>query len=290
MSLTEKVFLLVSDSAEVREHVEKVLKPIVKTLVTAESDLVAINKISNQSFDVILYRSTKPGLEDPTKVFQWSKASKRYQKIPWIVLGTDIETQEQIAKFANLKFIENYKDGAALIKMLDGVFYSPGAAGKIDVTFINPFVSAVNAAFESMAQVKFVRGNLSIRKPGDAMVEKNEDVFGVIAMNSDRFLGSVSLRFQEKLILEVFSKMKGSPTTSVNEAVKGAVAEMTNVIFGTAKKELNAAGHSIESAEPSVVTGKNSDALHSVDGVCIVIPFNSDYGMLTLECVVRANA
>jgi len=287
MSLLSRTFLLLTDQTETREKISAAINPIAKNLIHASTDNEAILKAKNQDFDAIILRMSQARLEEPNSAFHWCKSDKKCSKIPWVILGTDIESQDQVVKYSNLKFLPEPLDGAALIKLLEALLYDSNSNKvTLDVNFINPVVAATLHTLESMAQIKLVRGTPKLRKSGEP-VEARGDISGVIAMNSDRFLGSTAICFEEKLILKVFSNMMGTETNEISDDVKDAVAEITNIIFGNAKRDLNAVGHTIAAAIPSVVSGKGHEIRHSTNGVCIVIPFESDFGRLLIECMIR---
>lgn len=288
MSLSTKRFLCLCDDPKAKLFVQTTLTPVVKFVVFAGSDQDAIGKANNSEFDCIILRTLKPTLDDPKKFFQWSKLHKNIKALPWVVLGKDVESEQHLVQHRNLKFLEKADDGAALIKLLDNLLVPvAGGSPAIDVNFINPFVSAVQTVIESMAQIKLNRMAPYLKKPGMPQAAIG-DVSGIIAMNSDKFLGSVAMCYQEDLILKIFNNMMGATARDINEDVKDAVAELTNIIFGNAKRDLNVIGHTIQPAIPSVVTGKNHEIRHSVEGVNLVIPFESISGKMVVECVMRS--
>jgi chemotaxis protein CheX len=172
-----------------------------------------------------------------------------------------------------------------LIKLLEGILFSAGQAAELDVSLINPLVGAVVNTLKSMASIELKRGTPFVRKPNDKS-PTGVDVTGLVAMNSDRFLGSLAISFEEPAVLHVYEKMLGQPQKTISDDVKDCVAEMSNIIFGHAKKELNEAGHTILPAIPSIVTGKNHEIRHNVQGTCLVIPFETSSGRIVVECVI----
>ncbi len=190
-----------------------------------------------------------------------------------------------------MKFIPDAGDTASLGKMLEGVFFDTGGSDKaptIDVNFINPIVSAVATVIKTMAAIDLQREAPFIKKSPNETSLKG-DISGIIAMNSNRFVGSMAISFEQTLILKVFQNMLGTQAKDINDDVKDCVSELTNIIFGNAKRDLNAAGHTISAALPSVITGKGHEIRHSVTGVCLVIPFKSEFGRVNIETVINTN-
>ena len=60
---------------------------------------------------------------------------------------------------------------------------------------------------------------------------------------------------------------------TINDENKDAVAELLNIIFGKAKKILNASGLNIQQAIPSIIRGPGHSIQHQAQNQTIVIPF-----------------
>lgn len=285
MPLQTKSILLYSDDNDVRNAVVETLKPVVKALVVAPTVNESVQRAEMQIFDCVLMRSTKPDIKNPRGLHAWVKRQKKWSHVPFVVLGADIESESIILEDRNVRILKDHKSGGALIKMLEGLFYQP-SANTIDVNFINPFVNAAASVLEQMGGLTLTRETPFVKKVG-MKAPIHADVTGLIAMNSDRYLGSMSISFEEKVILSAFGKMMGTPVEKINDDVKDSVAELTNIIFGKAKSELNGLGHSIAPAIPSVVTGKDHEIRHSVEGMCLAIPFSVAQGRVLIECVIR---
>ena len=289
MSLNEKILLFLIDDDAVAAEVEKAIGGSVKRIIRAKNSDEAISKASNQVFDGFLLRLKNPIFENPKGAFLWSLDQEKYKKSPWIVLGKDIENDQVLIKNNHVKFVEDFKNTDMLIKMLGGVFFTTGTGAKgpaIDVSFINPIVTAVAEVIKTMAQIELKRETPFIKQPGATSGIKG-DISGVIAMNSDRFVGSMAISFEEELILKIYKNMLGSELKQINDDVKDCVNEMTNIIFGNAKRDLNATGHTINAALPSVITGKGHEIRHAIQGLCLVIPFSAPEGKVVVECVIN---
>ncbi len=289
MGLESKSILALVDEEAVRSSVETSVKPLVKTLIFAKNSNEAQSKLNNQQFDAIILRTKAPVMGEQRGVFNWSLTNKDYKLVPWIVLGKDVENEEVVIKNNHVKFLPDPSDPTLLVKMLSSVFFTvpPKGSASIDVEFINPLVKAVIEVLKTMSQLELQRDTPFVKLPGQASTIQ-PDISGVIAMNSNFFLGSLAISFEEKLILKIFEKMLGTKATTLNDDVKDCVSEITNVIFGNAKRDLNAIGHTIAAALPSVVTGKNHEIRHSITGHCICVPFSCADGKLNVECMISA--
>ncbi len=148
----------------------------------------------------------------------------------------------------------------------------------MDVKLINPFISATVEVLETMA---FTKANV-----GKPYLKKEEiaagDVSGVIGLTGERN-GSVSVSFAEECILKIVSNMLGEEYSVVNDDIKDAVGELTNMISGQARKTLDGIGYKFDAAIPTVVVGKDHVISHISSGPMIAIPFDTPNGSFTIE-------
>jgi chemotaxis protein CheX len=77
--------------------------------------------------------------------------------------------------------------------------------------------------------------------------------------------------------------MFGEEMTEVNDEIADAVGELTNMISGQARKNLEEIGKKYQAAIPSVVTGKSHKLESMTKGPQIAIPFKTDFGSFTIE-------
>ena len=288
MGISDKSLLVVTEDSEVFSRAEAALKPLVKIIAHAKNADEAIKKAQNQVFDAFLLRTKQPSLTDPKHVYQWAKEQKGQKESAWVVLGKDIEDESIVVKDSRIKFLADPNDGTGLVRVLNGLFFAledSKSSGGIDVSFINPLVGAVVEVLKTMATIELNRGQPFIRQSTDTGSTKS-DVSGIIAMNSDRFLGSMAICFEKSLALKAYENMLGTAAPDINDDVRDAVSEMTNIIFGNAKRDLNVAGHTIAPAIPSVISGPAHQIRHSVGGHRFCVPFSSSFGSLVVECVI----
>ncbi len=148
----------------------------------------------------------------------------------------------------------------------------------MDVKLINPFISATTNVLGTMAFINVQTGKPYLKKNDVA----KGDVTGVIGLTGVAH-GTISVTFQEKCILKIVSNMFGEEMKELNEEIADAVGELTNMISGQARKELEEAGKIFHAAIPSVITGKNHTIAHYTVGPKIAIPFYTDDGSFTIE-------
>lgn len=144
---------------------------------------------------------------------------------------------------------------------------------KMDFNLIQPFINATLTVLKTMA---FTEAHF---KPPYFKDEKtaNGDVSGVIGLTGDAS-GSLSVSFPEKTILVIVSNMFGERMSEVDDEIKDAVGEITNMISGQARQELEGLGMSLESAIPTVISGKDHTIKHITTYPILAITFSLDEG------------
>lgn len=148
----------------------------------------------------------------------------------------------------------------------------------MDVRMINPFIEATLHVLETIAFIKAEGGRPYLKKD---QVAKG-DVSGIIGLTGD-VKGTISVSFTEESILAIVSNMFGEKMNSLNEEVKDAVGEISNMISGQARQKLEELGRNLKAAIPTVIIGKNHSITHITDEKIIAIPFTSDFGGFTIE-------
>lgn len=149
----------------------------------------------------------------------------------------------------------------------------------MNAEFINPFIAALLNVMQTMAQTELVPG-----KPKKKSDDKaGGDISGLIGMVGENIQGSMSISFEEGLVLEIMHKMLGEKPQEIDSDVKDMVGEITNMICGGAKNDLGQKGYDFGMATPMVVSGKQHSITHQVDGKKMVMPFAHESGNLYLE-------
>lgn len=153
-------------------------------------------------------------------------------------------------------------------------------SNKLDVNFINPFLEGTIEVLKIQAHTLAQAGSPSVKDPKSSF---GGDISGVIGLVSESFTGSVVISFPAQTFLTIMSRMLGEEFTELNPDIQDGAAEMTNIIFGYAKRVLNEKGYGIKMAIPSVITGKDHSIQNNTKGPRIVIPFESDAGKFGIE-------
>ena len=148
----------------------------------------------------------------------------------------------------------------------------------MDVGLINPFLEGAVNVLKTMAMIE--------PKPGAPFLKKDKvakgDVTGIIGITGDA-QGSMSISFSESCIGAVVANLFGASVNGINDEVKDAVGEITNMICGDARRRLAAQDISLTAGTPTVVTGKDHSITHIYNGQCLAIPFDTPNGNFLIE-------
>ncbi len=148
----------------------------------------------------------------------------------------------------------------------------------MDVQLINPFINAALNVLETMAFVKAEAGKPYLKKDDVA----RGDVSGVVGFTGETN-GTASITFDESCILKIVSNMFGEEMKELNNEISDAVGEITNMISGQARQEIEKIGKIFHGGIPTVVIGKDHKLISMVKGTKIAIPFKTDAGNFIIE-------
>lgn len=144
------------------------------------------------------------------------------------------------------------------------------------VEHINPFIRALQKAFHTMLGCEVERGAISLKRD----MAPAYHVSGVIGL-SGRALGTVVLSLSEEVAMKAASEMLMAEMTTINADVIDAIGELTNMVAGAAKAELEA--YELMVSLPNVITGRDHEVRFPSNVTPICVPFSTRWGSLVLE-------
>jgi chemotaxis protein CheX len=148
----------------------------------------------------------------------------------------------------------------------------------MDVKYINPFLSATINVIKTMAFVE--------AKPGKPYRKTDRiatgDVSGIIGLTGDNE-GTLSITFSQSCIEAILTNMLGEKISGIDDDVRDAVGEITNMISGDARRVLDDEGIKLSAAIPTVISGVNHTISHISSATTIAIPFDTEHGPFTVE-------
>lgn len=149
----------------------------------------------------------------------------------------------------------------------------------MNVEFINPFLLAAVKVLETMTFTE-----ARPRKPYLKQdKEPKGDVTGIIDI-SGQAEGSLAITFSHDCICHLVANMFGEQVDTINQDVKDAVGELTNMISGDARRQLAESGLPLQAGIPQVFSGPGHKVEHS--GPAIAVPFETPGGEFTIEVCI----
>jgi chemotaxis protein CheX len=147
--------------------------------------------------------------------------------------------------------------------------------------YINPFLSSTSSVFSQMLGVEVSRMPPFLRQEHSPQF----DVTGIIGLTG-KTTGTVALSLTKEMATAVTEKLLGEPAKEVNATVVDAIGELTNMIAGAAKAQLEEMELSL--GLPTVITGKSTCIQFPSTAVPISIPFDSSLGTFVVEVGFKA--
>lgn len=156
----------------------------------------------------------------------------------------------------------------------------------MDVRIINPFIHSVTKTFSTLLGTAATRGELSLSK---SMGVAGGDIIAFIGIaGSTR--GTIALAMPKKTALRAVGKMIGLDVKILDDTVADAVAELVNIIAGSAKADLsNEYAEPLELSLPTVVRGHEFQIKHPDNTAWLEVPFESELGPLVLKVILESS-
>lgn len=151
------------------------------------------------------------------------------------------------------------------------------------VEFINPFVLATVNVFEMMLGCRLERGALSLKREH----APTHEVSGLIGL-SGRCRGMVVVSVGRMTAIKAAELMLGVRPESLNSEVMDAIGELTNMIAGSAKSQLEE--YQLTIGLPTVICGKTQAIAFPSQSQPMVIPFDSEIGPVCVQVGLVENS
>ena len=148
--------------------------------------------------------------------------------------------------------------------------------------YINPFLASTSSVFSQMLGLEVSRLPPFVRKGEHS---PQYDVTGIIGLTG-KTTGTVALSLTKEMALSVTEKLLGDKPAEVNATVVDAIGEVTNMIAGAAKAQLEQMELSL--GLPTVITGKSTCIAFPSNAIPISIPCDSPIGTFVGEVGFRA--
>ncbi|MFP5213457.1 MAG: chemotaxis protein CheX [Acidobacteriota bacterium] len=148
----------------------------------------------------------------------------------------------------------------------------------MDVSIINPFLAAAVNVLNTMAGVDPKPGKPFLKKDGKAL----GDVSAIIGITG-AVQGSMALSFTESCIKKIVSNMFRCPVEEIDDEIRDAVGELTNMVCGDARRRLAEQGITLQAGIPTIICGANHSISHINNGPRLTIPFETEDGRFVVE-------
>lgn len=152
---------------------------------------------------------------------------------------------------------------------------------KMKVEFVNPFVAAARQVLEKEVGSAVDRGNLHLHKSAYT----NHEVTAIIAVTG-AIQGMVLYGMKEETARTIVGRILGQPFTEFDELAQSGIAELANVITGTAGILLSEAGFPAQISPPALIIG-NGTMVSTLDLSRIVVPLETEFGNLEAHIALR---
>jgi chemotaxis protein CheX len=151
---------------------------------------------------------------------------------------------------------------------------------RLDAQFLNPFVAAVIHLFKSQFQMDIINKKTSLKKDAEPI---NLGIAGVISLACSHFAGTISLGFPTPVFLKLYETWLGEKHAEITSECEDGAAELLNIVYATAKTELNRKGYEFEKALPTVMVGEKLRISQSQSSQTLVLHFGSGFGDFVIE-------
>ena len=155
---------------------------------------------------------------------------------------------------------------------------------KLRTEFINSLLRSTMDVLTMMASVE--------PKPGRPYLKQGPktygDVTGIMGLaGPSGFQGSFSISFSKAAVLFVVSSMFGGEEfTELDDEIRDAVGEVTNMVSGSARAALADKGYHFDMAIPTVICKEQHSITQVTQAPVVVIPFTCDAGPFHAEVAV----
>lgn len=141
---------------------------------------------------------------------------------------------------------------------------------------INPFLSAAYNVFDTMLGCKLTRQALALKTQHSTMHE----VSGLIGL-SGALRGMVVVNLARETALRAAGILLGSEPHELDAEVMDAIGELTNMIAGSAKTQLER--YELSMGLPTIIMGENQTIMFPSGATPFIIPFTSEIGPLCVQ-------
>jgi chemotaxis protein CheX len=150
----------------------------------------------------------------------------------------------------------------------------------VDVRYVNPFILSTIETFNIMLKLKVTPGKPQLKMDPFP----THDISGIIGISGDA-VGTIAISYPRIVALKTVSRFLDAEFKIFDYAVTDAIGEITNIIAGSAKKDLG--GLNVQISLPNVVIGRNHRLVGPKNAQNILVPLQSELGSMYLEVSLK---
>jgi chemotaxis protein CheX len=139
----------------------------------------------------------------------------------------------------------------------------------MDARFVNCYLKGAQAVFKTMLRIDLEMGRPTVKTDRKASGE----ITGVIGFAGDK-KGSFTISLKKDSALTIYGAFTGEPQEEFNDEVIDAIGELTNIISGQTRLELEKIGFNIKASLPTVIIGRDVDINMITKAPIITLPFS----------------
>jgi chemotaxis protein CheX len=143
----------------------------------------------------------------------------------------------------------------------------------MDAGFVNAYLIAVKNVFRTMFGVDIVMGKPALKKTKLSSAE----ITGMIGFAGDK-RGNFSLALTKPSATFMYKAMIGETITEITPDLVDAIGEITNIISGQFRVEIEKLGYKLSAALPTVIVGHNVEINFITKVPVITLPFTFQAG------------
>lgn len=151
--------------------------------------------------------------------------------------------------------------------------------------YIKPFLESINNVFSTMLNMQ--------SNPKKPFIDKNIKLSGPMVVATIGIVGdlkgNVSVIINEALSLKIASAFLCMEIKELNNDVKDAVGELTNMIVGGAKKIFSDQGNTFKIAVPSVLVGEIHEIYDKESVPALYLPHLTDDQLFYIKVCVESD-
>jgi chemotaxis protein CheX len=154
----------------------------------------------------------------------------------------------------------------------------------LEARYIMPFIVGAKHVFKTMFDIELIDKTPFVKNT----TRSNADVTGVMGFTGDK-RGTMAFSMSTEGALTVYGRLMDEELGSLSPEVADAMGELTNIISGQARKELEKESLHLLAHVPLIFIGKNVEVSLVTKGIIMTIPFtftvNGKTEEMSIDCV-----